>query len=57
MISFIIGNIGTIIVSLVLIAIVALAVVSMIRDKKKGKSCTCGGSCSGCAMSGRCHGK
>ncbi len=57
MISFIIENIGTIIVSLILVAIVSFAVASMIRDKKKGKSCTCGGSCSGCAMSGRCHGK
>ena len=47
-------NLGTIIVSLVLIAIVALIVGKMIRDKKKGKS-SCGCGCANCAMRGSCH--
>ena len=47
-------NLGTIVVSLVLIAIVALIVGKMIRDKKKGKS-SCGCGCANCAMRGSCH--
>ena len=60
MLNFIIDNIGSIIVSLVLVFIVILAARSVIKDKKSGK-CSCGGSCggcgggcSGCAMSGAC---
>ena len=59
MLNFIIDNIGSIIVSLVLVLIVFIAVRSMIKDKKSGK-CSCGGNCgmsgacSGCAMSGAC---
>lgn len=47
-------NIGTIIVCAILILIVAGVIISMIRDKKKGKS-SCGCGCSGCPMSGSCH--
>lgn len=39
---------GTIVVGLLLAAVVALAVRSMIRDKKNGKSLQCGGDCSHC---------
>ena len=40
------------IVALVFIAIVTSAII----NKKKGKhACSCGGGCSGCAMSGTCH--
>ena len=39
---------GTIVVLAVVIAVVALAVRSMIRDKKAGKSCHCGGDCNKC---------
>ena len=38
----------------VLAALVALAVWSLLRDKKKGKS-SCGGNCGACPMSGKCH--
>lgn len=40
------------------IAALFVAVVAVeIRNRKKGKkSCSCGGSCGGCAMSGACHG-
>ena len=50
-------NYGSIIVFTVLSAIVALIVIFMIRNKKKGKSaCSCGGACGGCPMAGKCHG-
>jgi hypothetical protein len=39
---------GTAIVLLVLAAIVALIVRSMIKDRKNGKSPTCGGDCGKC---------
>ena len=35
-------------------ALVVLAIVSMARDKKAGKS-SCGCSCSGCALADKCH--
>lgn len=49
-------NIGTGVVLLALIVLVALIVGKMIRDKKEGR--TCGGckcSSSGCTGSGSCH--
>lgn len=39
---------GTVIVLLVLGVIVALIIRSMIKDKKNGKSTSCGGDCSRC---------
>jgi hypothetical protein len=39
---------GTVIVGAVLVIIVALAVYSMVKDKKNGKSLQCGGDCSQC---------
>lgn len=48
-------NIGTIIICAVLIAVFALLIRSLIRDKKKGKS-LCGGNCGACAMGCHCHG-
>jgi hypothetical protein len=44
---------GTIIVGSIVIMITALAVRSMIRDKKNGKSIQCGGDCKHCG--GHCH--
>ncbi len=41
-------SIGTVIVGLVLIGIVVLIIRSMISDKKKGKSLSCGGNCKNC---------
>ena len=46
-------NMGTIIVLAIIAAAVILAVRSMIRDKKNGKSLQCGGDCSRCG--GHCH--
>lgn len=44
---------GTVLVASVLILVVALAVRSMVKDKKNGKSLQCGGDCKHCG--GRCH--
>ncbi len=54
MLQWISANIGTIVVGLILLAVVALIVRGMIRDKKQGKS-SCGGNCAGCAGCGSCH--
>ena len=45
---------GTAIVLLVLAAVVALIVFSIVRDRKAGKS-SCGCKCSCCPMAGQCH--
>ncbi len=44
---------GTLVVLAVVAGAVALAVKSMIRDKKNGKSIQCGGECKNCG--GHCH--
>lgn len=44
---------GTIIVGIIVLAIVAAAVMSMIKDKKSGKSIQCGGDCRHCG--GHCQ--
>ena len=54
MLQWISANIGTILISLVLLAVVALIIRSMMRDKKQGKS-SCGAGCAHCAMHGQCH--
>lgn len=51
--DWLISNLGTIVVSIILILIVFLIIRSMIRDKKSGKS-SCGCGCEGCAMRGKC---
>lgn len=48
------GNLPTVIVLAILICIVVLAIRSIRNDKKKGKS-SCGGSCSHCALGGSCR--
>jgi len=44
---------GTFIIGILVLAIVAIAVRSMIKDKKNGKSIQCGGDCKDCG--GHCH--
>lgn len=46
------ANLATILICAVLIAVVALLIYSLIRDKKKGKSCCSG--CSGCVHGSSC---
>lgn len=43
----------TIIICALLVGAVVIAIISIIRDKRKGKSCSCG--CSSCAMRDTCH--
>lgn len=49
MVKWLAANYGDILVILVLLVIVGRIIGSIIRDKKKGKSCGCG-SCKGCSM-------
>lgn len=54
MMQWFIDNLGTIIISLVLVSMVVGIILSMRRDKKQGKS-SCGGNCNHCAMGCACH--
>ncbi len=54
MLQWFADNAGTIIVTLALIALVAVIIVRLYRDKKKGKT-SCGGNCGCCPMGGSCH--
>ncbi len=53
--SWLLDNIGTIVVLAVLIAIVALIIRHIRKDKAAGKS-SCGCGCANCALHGKCHG-
>lgn len=56
MLQWLVSNIWTIIICIVLIGIVAAIIINMVRKKKQGKSAVCNcGSCKGCAMNGSCH--
>ena len=52
-IEWLLSNAGTLVVLLILAGIVAGIVISMIRNKKKGKS-SCGCPCEDCVMHDRC---
>lgn len=54
--SFIIENIGTIIIGLIVFVLIVGIVVKLVKDKKKGKT-SCGCGCSNCPSSGICHKK
>lgn len=56
MLAWIMENIGTILISAVLLLVVVLIIRKLVKDKKKGKS-SCGCNCAHCAMSGSCHQK
>ncbi len=49
-------NLGTIIVSVILILIIAAIIRSLVRNKKAGRN-SCGCNCSSCALHGTCHKK
>ena len=54
MFAWLLENSATIIVCVVLIAVVAAIIFSMVGNRKKGKSsCSC--SCSNCPMNGFCN--
>lgn len=44
---------GTIVAGMIVVGLVALAVRSMVKDKKNGKSLHCGRDCKHCG--GHCH--
>ncbi len=48
------SNYPTLIICAALAAVIALIVVKMVKDRKKGKS-ACGCSCTSCPMGGSCH--
>ncbi len=54
MLLWISANIGTIFVSITLLAVVAGIIVGMRRGRKRGRS-ACGKSCGHCPMSASCH--
>ena len=54
MFAWILGNMATIIICAVLIGIVVAIIVSMVKNKRRGKT-SCGCGCSDCPMSGSCH--
>lgn len=50
-------NFSTIFVACIVAVVLLAIVVTAVQNKKKGKhTCSCGGNCGGCAMSGSCHG-
>lgn len=54
MLAWLAANLGTIVVTLILIGIVTAIIVKMVKDKKQGNgSCGCG--CEHCAMHGKCR--
>lgn len=52
--TWLVSNLGTIIVVLIVAAVVAAVFLSMIKDKKSGKS-SCGCGCENCALHGHCR--
>ena len=56
MLSWLGANIGTIVVCIVLACVVCAIVMNMVKDKKKGRSPICGGSCGHCSMGCACRG-
>ncbi|MBR4168205.1 MAG: FeoB-associated Cys-rich membrane protein [Lachnospiraceae bacterium] len=56
MMAWLIQNIGTIVITLLLIVIVAGIISRLIKDKKQGKS-SCGGNCAHCRMCENCRGR
>ncbi len=54
MLTWLMNNSATIIITLVLAAIVTAIIASLVKNRKKGKS-SCGCNCANCAMAGSCH--
>lgn len=54
MFQWIESNLGTLIISIILLVIITSIVIHLIRRKKQGKH-ICGGNCSVCSMNCGCH--
>lgn len=49
MLNFVTNYLGSIVVGLIVLAIVAAIIIKGVRDKRAGKSsCSCGGDCASC---------
>ena len=55
MFSWISENLITVGICAVIAALLVLAVISIVKNRKKGKTCSCG--CEGCVYSGICSGQ
>lgn len=49
------NNLGTIVISIILLIAVVLIICRLRKDRKAGKS-SCGCNCESCALHGKCHG-
>ncbi len=56
MFSWLLENLATMIIGIMLFALIVLITVRMVRNKSKGKS-SCGCGCSACPAEGACHRK
>ena len=54
MLNFLAPHWGSILIGAIIVIVVALVIVKMYRDHKKGKS-SCGCGCSNCPSAGMCH--
>ena len=54
MVTWFLSNLSTIIICGVLAAVIAVIILSMVKNKRKGKS-SCGCGCQGCAMRDSCR--
>ena len=54
MLTWLVQNIATILICLVLALIVAAIIGKLVLDKKRGKA-SCGCHCGSCPMDGSCH--
>ena len=54
MMAWLAGNIGTILIGMLVAGIVVFDIIKIINDRKKGKT-SCGCGCANCAMKGSCH--
>ena len=52
--TWLVSNLGTLIVLIIVAAVVAAVFLSMIKDKKSGKG-GCGCGCENCALHAQCH--
>jgi len=55
MISFLVENLATILISLALLAVIGLIIGNLFRKKRSGKAAGCGCGCSGCHSAAACH--
>ena len=55
-IDWILGNLPSLLVGLSVLVLAVLAVVYLVRNRKRG-GCSSSGDCGACPMAGQCHGE